>query len=430
MIKKADKPEVKQILNCRACHSKNITTFLELGPTPIPNGFIAKEDLSKPEKFYPLDVCFCSDCGMVQLSHVVDPQVMFGNYVYVPSTSTTMMKHFDELAKEAAKRVNLGSKDLVVDIGSNDGTLLKAFNKLGAKILGIDPATNLATLANEQGIPTVNKLFTNKLAKLLREKHGPAKIISATNVVAHVDDLDDFFEGVNTLLDDKGQFVMEFPYLVNLIKGREFDTIYQEHLSYLSLNPLVGLLRQHGLNLVSPKLSKVHGGSMRVYAVKGKEIKDKNVQRFIHKEKQEGLLEAETYLNFQRAVAKVRGDLNEQLYRLRNLDMVVAGYGASAKGNILLNYCRIGRETLPFIVDSIPHKQGKFTPGTHIPILPEDELLIRQPDVALLLAWNFADEIVNKQTEYIKKGGRFVRPIPVLELIRPKNKLAKARIKK
>jgi|SRR3989344_719299 len=422
MTQKTQRPEVKQVLKCRACDSKNITTFLELGPTPIPNGFIAKVDLSKPEKFYPLDVCFCSKCGMVQLSHVVDPQVMFGNYVYVPSTSTTMVRHFDGLAKDASKRVDLEPGNLVVDIGSNDGTLLKAFRSRGATILGIDPATNLAVLANEQGIPTINKFFTKKLAKLLRQQHGRAKIISATNVVAHVDDLHDFFEGVNTLLDEGGQFVMEFPYLVNLIKGREFDTIYQEHLSYLSVSPLLGLLRQHGLNLVSPKLYRVHGGSMRVYATKGKAAEDKEIQRFVVKERREGMLKEETYLDFQRAVARVRNNLNEQLYRLRNLDMMVAGYGASAKGNILLNYCRIGRETIPFIVDSIPYKQGKFTPGTHIPILPEDQLLVRQPDVTLLLAWNFADEIVAKQKEYIKKGGRFVRPIPVLELIRPRKK--------
>lgn len=414
------KEEVKQVLNCRACDSKSITTFLELGPTPIPNGFIAKEDLAKPEKFYPLDVCFCEECGMVQLSHVVDPQIMFGNYVYIPSTSKTMVKHFDKLAKEASKRVNLKPGDLVIDIGSNDGTLLKAFKKRGAAVLGIDPAANLATLANGQGILTINKFFTNKLAKLMRAQHGKAKIISATNVVAHVDDLHDFFEGVNTLLDKEGQLVMEFPYLPNLIKGREFDTIYQEHLSYLSVNPLLGLLKQHGLNLVSPKLSPVHGGSMRVYIIKGKVIADKSVQGFARKERLEGMLNEETYLNFQRAVAKIRGDLNEQLYRLRKLDMVIAGYGASAKGNVLLNYCRIGRETLPFIVDSIPYKQGKYTPGTHIPILPENQLLARQPDVTLLLAWNFADEIVEKQKKYLARGGRFVRPIPVLELIRGK----------
>lgn len=420
MTQKTQRPEVIQVLKCRACDSKSITTFLELGPTPIPNGFIAKDDLAKPEKFYPLDVCFCSKCGMVQLSHVVDPQVMFMNYVYVPSTSTTMIRHFDELAKDASKRVNLESGNLVVDIGSNDGTLLKAFRKLGATILGVDPATNLATLANEQAVPTVNEFFTKKLAMLLRKQHGKAKIISATNMVAHVNDLHDFFEGIGILLDENGQFVMEFPYLVNLIKGREFDTIYQEHLSYLSINPLLGLLRQHGLNLVSPKLFKVHGGSIRVYATKGKAVDDKDVQRFVFKERREGMLKEETYLDFQRGVARVKGDLNEQLYRLRKLDMVVAGYGASAKGNILLNYCRIGRETIPFIVDSIPHKQGKFTPGTHIPILPEDQLLVHQPDVTLLLAWNFASEIVAKQTEYLAKGGRFVRPIPVLELIRPK----------
>lgn len=412
------KQEVLQVNNCRACDSSHLTKFLQLGPTPIPNGFLEESQLNRSEKFYPLDVHLCGECGMVQLGHVVDPEVMFKNYVYVPSTSTTMIKHFSELAQYATQKANVEAKDLVVDIGSNDGTLLRAFQNYGARILGVDPATNLATLANEQGVPTVNALFSRGLAESLRDEQGPAKIISATNVVAHVNDLHDFFEGVHTLLADDGQLIMEFPYLVNLIKGTEFDTIYQEHLSYLALNPLDGLLRQHGLTLSSPRMVDVHGGSMRVYATKGNHTRDEAVAAFIASEKQQGMHDPETFFRFQKAVDTARHDLTQLLYSLRFLDMSLAGYGASAKGNILLNYCRIGTETLPYIVDSIPYKQGKYTPGMHIPIFPEAELLSRQPDVTLLLAWNFADEIVNKQFKYRERGGKFVKPIPVLELIR------------
>lgn len=415
------KPEVFQVDNCRACDNSNLTKFLQLGPTPIPNAFLEASQLSRAEKFYPLDVCFCGECGMVQLGHVVDPEVMFSNYVYVPSTSTTMIKHFSELAQYATQKANVATKDLVVDIGSNDGTLLRAFQNHGVRILGVDPATNLATLANEQGVPTVNALFSRELAESLRDEHGPAKIISATNVVAHVNDLHDFFEGIHTLLADDGQLIMEFPYLVDLIRGTEFDTIYQEHLSYLALNPLDGLLRQHRLTLSSPKMVDVHGGSMRVYATKGNYTRDEAVAAFIISEKQQGMRDPETFFRFQKAVDTARHDLTQLLYSLRFMDMSLAGYGASAKGNILLNYCRIGTETLPYIVDSIPHKQGKYTPGMHIPIFPEEELLKRQPDVTLLLAWNFADEIVKKQFEYRARGGKFVKPIPALELIRTPN---------
>ncbi|QQG43474.1 MAG: class I SAM-dependent methyltransferase [Candidatus Daviesbacteria bacterium] len=419
----ATKPEVLQVDNCRACDNKNLTTFLQLGPTPIPNGFLEASELNQAEKFYPLDVSFCGECGMVQLGHVVDPNVMFKNYVYVPSTSTTMVQHFGELATDATQRVNLETGDLVVDIGSNDGTLLKAFKRYGATILGVDPATNLATLANEQGVPTINELFDKNLALSIRSQHGPARVISATNVVAHVHNLHDFFEGVHDLLADNGKLVMEFPYLVNLIEGGEFDTIYQEHLSYLSINPLQKLLAQHGLNLTSPRLIDIHGGSIRVFATKSKPESDDGVTAFITTEREKGMLDLETYSRFQMDVNRVRHDLVEALWSLRFADRKVVGYGASAKGNILTNYCRIGVESLPYIVDSIPYKQGKYTPGMHIPIYPEDQLLEDQPDYALLLAWNFADEIVQKQGTFQKRGGKFIRPIPVLKVIHPSRKV-------
>lgn len=411
-----NKKEVFKLDFCRSCGSHDLLTFLQLGPTPIPNGFLKSYHLHKAEKFYPLDVCFCKSCGLVQLAHVVSPKVMFKNYVYIPSTSETMRKHFANLAKNAIQKTNAKKEELVVDIGSNDGTLLKAFKSLGMKILGIDPAENLAEKANQEGIETICALFTKELAAKIRKDRGQAQIITATNVVAHVHDLHDFFEGVKILLDDKGLFIAEFPYLIDLIENVEFDTIYQEHLSYFSITPFDRLLKKHGLNLIDVERLPVHGGSVRVFVSK-KGANSVRVKKLLQLEKNKKLLSPETYLKFRRKVDKIRHELIQQLWDLRLKGKSIVGYGASAKGNVMLNYCRIGPETLDYIVDSIPYKQGKFTPGMHIPIYPESKLLEKQPDYTLLLAWNFADEIIKKQSQYRKRGGRFILAVPKLSII-------------
>lgn len=413
----ANHKEVFQLEVCRACGSSDLLLFLQLGPTPVPNGFLKSHHRHKAEKFYPLDVSFCRDCGLVQLAHVVSPKVMFKNYVYIPSTSETMRKHFANLAKEAVKKAGTKEGDLVVDIGSNDGTLLKSFKALGARVLGVDPAENLAKKANQEGIKTVCGLFTLEQAKKIRKKEGAAKIITGTNVVAHVHDLHDFLEGIKVLLSDDGIFICEFPYLVDLIERNEFDTIYQEHLSYFSISPFEKLLKKHNLNLFAVEKLKVHGGSVRVFVSKKTIKQDREVKRFLETEEKKGILNAETYLKFRRKVERVRHELVQLLWDLRLKKKRIVGYGASAKGNIILNYCRIGPETLDCIVDSISYKQGKFTPGMHIPIYPENKLLEDQPDYTLLLAWNFADEIIKKQKEYRKRGGKFILALPKLTVV-------------
>lgn len=408
--------EVFKLEICRACGSNDLLLFLQLGPTPVPNGFLKAHHRHKAEKFYPLDVCFCKSCGLVQLAHVVSPKVMFKNYVYIPSTSETMRTHFASLAKQAIKKADAKAGDLVLDIGSNDGTLLSAFKKQKMKVLGVDPAENLARKANRDGINTICALFTDLLAKKIRKKMGQVKIITATNVVAHVHNLDDFLEGIKTLLDDDGLFMAEFPYLLDLIEKVEFDTIYQEHLSYFSITPLDKLLNKHDLNLVDVKRLSVHGGSVRIFVSK-KGVSSIRVKKLLKLEKKKKLLSPETYLKFRRKVDKIRHELVQQLWSLRLKDKSIVGYGASAKGNVMLNYCRIGPETLDYIVDSIPYKQGKFTPGMHIPIFAESKLLEDQPDYTLLLAWNFAEEIIKKQSQYRKKGGKFILAIPKLTIV-------------
>ena len=410
------KKEVVKLDNCRACDSSDLLLFLQLGPTPVPNGFLKASHRHKAEKFYPLDVCFCKSCGLVQLAHVVSPKVMFKNYVYIPSTSETMRTHFASLAKQAIKKADANGGDLVLDIGSNDGTLLSAFKKQKMKILGVDPAENLARKANKEGIDTICSLFTNELAKKIKNEYGQVKIITATNVIAHIHDLHDFFEGIKILLSDKGLLIAEFPYLYDLIEGVEFDTIYQEHLSYFSITPFDKLLKKHDLKLINIERLSVHGGSVRVFVSK-KGVNSVGVKKLLQMEKKKKLLSPETYLKFRRKVDRIRHELVQQLWDLRLKGKSIIGYGASAKGNVMLNYCRIGPETLDYIVDSISYKQGKFTPGMHIPIYPESKLLEDQPDYTLLLAWNFADEIIKKQTQYRKRGGRFILAIPKLTIV-------------
>lgn len=412
-----NKREVFKLEVCRACGSRDLLTFLQLGPTPVPNGFLKADYRHKAEKFYPLDVCFCKSCGLVQLAHVVSPKVMFKNYVYIPSTSETMRTHFASLAKQTIKKADAKEGDLVLDIGSNDGTLLRAFNKQKMKILGVDPAENLAKKANQEGIRTICALFTKELAKKIKKEYGQVKIITATNVVAHVHDLHDFLEGIKILLSDDGLFISEFPYLIDLMENIEFDTIYQEHLSYFSITPFVKLLKKHNLNLIDVQRLSVHGGSVRVFVSK-KNIKESGqIKKLLKFEKEREILIPQTYLKFRRKVDRVRHELVQLLWGLRLKNKQIVGYGASAKGNVLLNYCRIGPETLDYIVDSIPYKQGKFTPGMHIPIFPESRLLEDQPDFALLLAWNFADEIIKKQAEYRRRGGKFILAIPKLTIV-------------
>lgn len=411
------KKEVFKLEACRACGSSDLLLFLQLGPTPVPNGFLKAHHRHQAEKFYPLDVCFCKSCGLVQLAHVVSPKVMFKNYVYIPSTSKIMVKHFAQLAKDATEKAGAKKGELVVDIGSNDGTLLRSFQALGLKTLGVDPAENLAKKANKEGIETLAKLFTNEIAKQIKTSRGGAKIITATNVVAHIHDLDDFMEGAKTLLDDYGLLIVEFPYLVDLLDKVEFDTIYQEHLSYFSVTPLFKLVEKHKVTLVDVKRLPVHGGSIRVYISKLLKASSDRVKKLLKLEKNKKLLEAQTYLNFRMKVDKVRHELVQLLWKLRLNGKKIVGYGASAKGNIILNYCRIGPETLDYIVDSIPYKQGKYTPGMHIPIFPEEKLLEDQPDYALLLAWNFASEIIKKQAQYRKRGGKFILAIPRLTIV-------------
>lgn len=405
----------KYLVNsCRICGSDKLYKFLSLDSMPIPNGFLAKEELKKTEQHYPLGTFVCENCTLIQLTHVVPAEIMFKNYLYIPSTSTTMVKHFEALADQTVKDFKVKPGDLVVDIGSNDGILLKFFKAHEAQVLGIDPATNLAIVARLSGINTIDDFFTEKLAKKVAREMGKAKIITATNVVAHIHDIHDLFKGISTLLDKNGIFIGEFPYALDMLKKNEFDTIYHEHLSYFSLTALDWLFKKHGLKLVDVKKQAVHGGSIRVYVgLRGSKHKPtKAAAQFLQDEKEAGLTTRQPYEEFADRTQKIRGDLVALLKKLKKNGKRIIGYGAAAKGNVMLNFCKIGPNLIEYIVDSVPYKQGLYTPGTHIPIYPEKKLETDFPDYVVILAWNFADEIMRKQEAYRQKGGQFIIAIP------------------
>lgn len=380
---------------------------------PLANRFLREDQLSMPEPYYPLDVYYCNTCGLVQLGFTVPPEVLFKDYRYLTGTSEPMKAHFARLAEDLIQRFNVFPGGLVVDIGSNDGTLLKNFQKRNMVTLGVEPADNIAEWARSRGIETLNDFFSERVAHKLCAERGQAKVILATNVFAHVHDLEDFLRGINCLLADDGIFVIEVPYLVDLLNNLEFDTIYHEHLSYFAVHPLVTLFSRFSMGIVDIDRISVHGGSLRIYVRKSADsLSSSSVNELLKLETEAKLDSLDTYRKFAEGVALVREDLLSLLKALKAQGARIAGYGAAAKGNTLLNYCKIGTDILDYITDTTPFKQGRYTPGMHIPVFPENRFHQASPDYALLLAWNYADEILQKEEEYRQAGGKFIVPIP------------------
>lgn len=406
-------------MNCRVCDNKSLVEFCQLGTQPLANSFIKKEDLSKKEKAFPLNLCLCRKCGMVQLNDVVPAKLMFKNYLYIPSASKTRLEHFDELATTIKDKLNLDEDDLAVDIGSNDGSLLKVFERLGIKILGIDPSVNLAKVAELKGIATVNDYFTQKTAKSVVKKYGKAKSITATNVFAHVDDIHGFIKGIEILLAADGAFVIEFPYLVDFIKNCEFDTVYHEHLSYYGARALVKLFEKTSLEIFSIQRMSLDGGSIRVFVQKKKKNAKPylEVENLVKMELEHKFDTLTPYKAFAKNVKKRKITFLKLLSKLKKEKKKIVGYGAPAKGNTFLNYCKITTSDIWYIVDSTPFKQGLCLPGSHIPIYHEDKLLSDTPDYIVILAWNFAEEIMKKNAALRKKGVKFILPHQNFEII-------------
>lgn len=401
-------------MKCRVCRGQNLRMFLDLGRVALANGYLKENELGKPEFMEKLDVYFCEDCSLVQLGTVVPPEQLFRNYLYFSSNSPMLMQHFSDYADEVAAMHTDKQKAFVVEIASNDGIFIRNFKRHGIRFLGVDPALNIAEKANAEGLPTLPEFFDSKTAAMIAQEHGKATAIAGSNVFAHIDGIHDVVEGVKALLSDDGFLVLEFPYLADLMEKTEFDTIYHEHLSYFSLTPLTRFFGMHGMEIFRVKRTAIHGGSIRVFVQRkgGPRKAEPSVGALLAEEKAKGLTNAATFSAFAAKVAKLKADLVSLLRELKSQGKSIGAYGAPAKGNTLLCYCGISTDLIDFTVDRSPYKQGLYTPGMHIPIFAPEELQKRMPDYALILAWNFADEIIKQQEGYLKAGGKFIVPVP------------------
>jgi D-mycarose 3-C-methyltransferase len=401
---------------CRVCHGRDLAHILSLGEHPPVDNFIDAAQV-KGEKRYPLDVYFCRTCALVQLLDVVTQEELFhGNYAYFSSASAPLVNHFRSYAENLKKEL-LREGDLVVDIGSNDGILLQ-FLTDEYRVLGIEPSAHVAEVARKKGIETIDGFCTVAMAKKIVEAHGKAKVVTANNVFAHIDDIDDVVRAVKELLADDGVFVSESHYLLDLIEKREFDTVYHEHLCYYSMKPLTHLFERLDMEVFDVRRVPVHGGSIRVF------VREKTgaslapcVQKLLALEARTGLHELAGFGAFQKDVDAIREKLISLVRGFRAEGKVVAAYGAPAKGNTLLNFCGFTADDIRYVTDTTPYKVGLLTPGSHIPVVSPEILKTETPDYVLLLAWNYKDFILQKERELRSRGAKFIIPIPSVEII-------------
>jgi SAM-dependent methyltransferase len=399
---------------CRSCGYSSLEEILSLGRMPLANALRTHQELCLPEPTFPLELAFCPRCSLVQILETIPPEAMFTTYPYFSSFSDTGVRNAQAIAERCRLARRLDASKLVVEIASNDGYLLQFYKRAAIPVLGIEPAANIAQLAQRNhGIPTLSEFFGMDLARRLVGEGRRADVIHANNVLAHVPDLNGLVEGIRILLKDDGLAVIEVPYVKEMIERCEFDTIYHEHLCYFSLTSLDHLFERHGLTLQDVETLPIHGGSLRLFAVpSGSAQASAAVTALKAEEQANGVGHLSFYQAFAPRVNTLKEKLRRQLHELRESGKRLAAYGAAAKGSTLLNYCGIGSETLEFVVDRSTYKQGLHMPGVHLPIYPPAKLLESQPDDVLLLTWNFAEEIMEQQAEYRRRGGQFIIPIP------------------
>lgn len=414
-------PQMRTRRDCRLCAATTLRRIVSLGATPLANAFVRAEDRSAAQPTFPLDVHICDRCAHVQLLDVVDPELLFRDYVYVSSTSPVFVEHFREYARSMIRFARAAPGARIIEIGSNDGVLLRFFKDAGMKVLGVDPARRLAEEATRSGVETRPEFFDLDLARRLRREGWTARILAANNVFAHADDLHSIVEGVAHLLEPDGVFVFEVSYLLDVVEKTLFDTIYHEHLSYHTVKPLVGLFERHGMTLIDASRVDTHGGSLRAVAAlrDGPHRPRDSVDALIAEEAGRGLHGPDAYRAFFADIQRRRDELTSVLAGLRAEGRRIAGFGAPAKATTLMYHFGLGPETLEYIVDDSPLKQGLYTPGRHIPVVPSSFLYDdrTRPDAVVVLAWNFADPIIRRHQAFRDAGGRWIVPLPRVEVL-------------
>ncbi|MEX5216525.1 MAG: methyltransferase domain-containing protein [Nitrospiraceae bacterium] len=405
---------------CRFCGSFLANTFIDLGMSPLANSYVDKDHLNCMEPFYPLHVYICKECLLVQLEEFTSPQSIFEDYAYFSSYSDSWLQHASKYVDVVCERFKLGKSSRVIEVASNDGYLLQYFIKRGVPVLGIEPAANVAKVAKSKGIPTLVKFFGVQTARGVKARGERADLVIGNNVLAHVPNVNDFVGGLKIALNSRGVITMEFPHLMRLMEENQFDTIYHEHFSYLSLLAVERIFGKHGLALFDVEELATHGGSLRIYAKHSDDLSKPSslrLQDLREREAAAGFEDFNHYLHFAKRAAETKRKLLAFLVGAKNEGKVVVGYGAPAKGNTLLNYCGIRTDFIEYTVDRSPHKQGQYLPGVRIPIFAPDMIRQTKPDYVLILPWNIQDEVI-RQMDFIREwGGQFVVPIPEVKII-------------
>lgn len=405
--------------NCRLCGEKNLELVLSLTPTPVGDDFIPAARLDESQETFPLDLLLCRLCGNVQLLNIVDPEVVYGEYTYTSSISLELPDHFRKYADDILNRINHTKGSLIVEIGSNEGTLLNFLKSKEMKVLGIDPARNIALKATETGIETIPAFFTAELAKTIRKKYGQASIVIANNVIANIDDLSDTIDGVRNLLSHDGIFVFETSYLLDVIEKNLIDTVFHEHISYLAVKPLEAFFRRHGMELIKTERVPTKGGSIRgtVQLVGGSHKVSPSVNGLIALEEKSGIFHHEAFTSLADKLDSIKKPLHSLLENFKARNKTIACYGAAVGLTTMMYYFDLSR-MLSFIVDDNLKKQNTFSPGYHIPVYSSQTLYEKKPDYVLILAWRYADSIIRKHQKYLEQGGQFIKPLPELEIIK------------
>lgn len=400
--------------NCRLCESKKIVKLFSLNSTPPANAFVDEENIE--QACYPLDLFLCDDCFHVQLNTVVNPEVLFKDYVYVSGTSPSFVLHFENYASDVISRLNLQKNSFIIDVGSNDGTLLSKFKKFGMNVLGIDPASEISRIANKNGIETLNKFLDEEVVNKIINSHGPADVVCANNVFAHIDDLIGTTKNIKNLLKKDGIFIFEVSYLVDVYEKTLFDMTYHEHLAYHSIRPLINFFQINDLEIFDVERIPTHGGSIRCYVQRsgGKNIKSIRINNLINIEKKLRLHKIDAYHKFFQKIVSKGKELNDLLFSLLDQSKVIVGYGAPAKATTLMYQFGIDSSVIDYIIDDSPWKQGMYTPGFHIPVYNRSKLYEFSPDYVLILAWNFSKNIISNNQDFSKIGGKFIIPLPEL----------------